>query len=152
MAKRSPPIPQPVGSIRPSAALAAIAASTAVPPIFRMSRAICVASGWLVAAMKLPPFIVTLGMMTVARGLALVECIERGGQRVAPLADQDAASGVLPVRVGRVEGSGVGIIAVHPEDLRPGLLEALALRRKQRNCRGRRRRRRARARAIRESR
>ncbi len=50
MANRSPPMPQPVGSISPSAALAAIAASTAVPPAFNMSRAICVANGWLVAA------------------------------------------------------------------------------------------------------
>ncbi len=45
IANRSPPMPQPVGSIRPSAAFAAIAASTALPPAFRMSSAICVASG-----------------------------------------------------------------------------------------------------------
>ena len=45
-----PPIPLPVGSMRPSAALAAMAASTALPPAFRISSAICVASGWLVAA------------------------------------------------------------------------------------------------------
>ncbi len=51
MANRSPPIPQPVGSISPSAAFAAIAASTAVPPALRISRATCVARGWLVAAM-----------------------------------------------------------------------------------------------------
>src|SRR5262245_48563504 len=50
MANRSPPMPLPVGSISPSAAFAAIAASTADPPDFRMSTAICVASGWLVAA------------------------------------------------------------------------------------------------------
>ena len=35
---------------RASAALAAIAASTALPPAFKMSSATCVASGWLVAA------------------------------------------------------------------------------------------------------
>ncbi len=51
MAKRSPPMPQPTGSIRPSAAFAAMAASTALPPFFRMSIAICVASGCAVAAM-----------------------------------------------------------------------------------------------------
>ncbi len=43
-------MPQPVGSIRPSAALAAIAASTAEPPCFITSRAIWVASGCEVAA------------------------------------------------------------------------------------------------------
>ena len=43
-------MPLPVGSINPSAAFAAIAASTACPPACRISRAICVASGWLVAA------------------------------------------------------------------------------------------------------
>ena len=50
IANRSPPMPQPVGSIRPRAAFAAIAASTAVPPAFNISRATWVASGWLVAA------------------------------------------------------------------------------------------------------
>jgi hypothetical protein len=51
MANRSPPIPQPVGSIRPRAALAAMAASIALPPRCSVSSAIWVASGWLVAAM-----------------------------------------------------------------------------------------------------
>ncbi len=37
--------------MRPSAALAAIAASTAEPPDFRMSSPTCVASGWLVHTM-----------------------------------------------------------------------------------------------------
>jgi hypothetical protein len=55
IANRSPPMPLPVGSISPSAALAAIAASTAVPPAFSTSSAICVASGWLVAAMPFRP-------------------------------------------------------------------------------------------------
>jgi len=50
MANRSPPMPLPVGSIRPSAALAAIAASTAEPPPFITSSAIWVASGCDVAA------------------------------------------------------------------------------------------------------
>jgi hypothetical protein len=50
MANRSPPIPDPVGSMRPSVALAAIAASAALPPFLRISRATWVASGWLVAA------------------------------------------------------------------------------------------------------
>src|SRR5688500_13485698 len=48
MAKRSPPIPFETGSIKPSAALAAMAASTALPPRFRTSSPICVASGTLV--------------------------------------------------------------------------------------------------------
>ena len=43
-------MPLPVGSIRPSAALAAMAASIAVPPCFITSSAICVASGCEVAA------------------------------------------------------------------------------------------------------
>ena len=44
-------MPHPVGSIRPSAAFAAMAASTALPPARSTSSAIWVASGWLVAAM-----------------------------------------------------------------------------------------------------
>ena len=44
-------MPLPTGSTRPSIALAAMAASTAVPPRFSTSSAICVASGWAVAAM-----------------------------------------------------------------------------------------------------
>src|SRR5688572_16384217 len=51
MANRSPPMPLPVGSISPSAALAAIAASTALPPWRIVSSAIWVASGCEVAAM-----------------------------------------------------------------------------------------------------
>src|SRR5690606_6707571 len=47
----------PVGSISPSAAFAAIAASTALPPRFSISRPISVASGWLVATM--PRFAIT---------------------------------------------------------------------------------------------
>ncbi len=50
MANRSPPTPLPVGSIKPNAALAAIAASTAEPPFFITSNAIWVASGCEVAA------------------------------------------------------------------------------------------------------
>src|SRR5690606_4137922 len=50
MANRSPPMPLPVGSIRPNAALAAIAASTAEPPALITSSATWVASGWEVAA------------------------------------------------------------------------------------------------------
>ena len=46
-------MPLPVGSIRPSAALAAIAASMALPPALSTSRAIWVVRGWLVAAMPL---------------------------------------------------------------------------------------------------
>src|SRR5689334_4088472 len=51
MANRSPPTPLPVGSIRPIVALAAIAASTAVPPRLRISSATWLSRGWLVAAM-----------------------------------------------------------------------------------------------------
>ena len=45
IANRSPPTPQLVGSISPSAALVAIAASMALPPLFSTSRPICAASG-----------------------------------------------------------------------------------------------------------
>ena len=45
IANKSPPIPQPVGSTRPSTALAAIAASMALPPSLRVLIAACVASG-----------------------------------------------------------------------------------------------------------
>ena len=50
MANKSPPIPLPVGSTKPSTAFAATAASIAFPPALRISNATCVASGWLVAA------------------------------------------------------------------------------------------------------
>ena len=50
MANRSPPIPHDIGSTTPSTALAAIAASTALPPCWRTRIAAAVASGWLVAA------------------------------------------------------------------------------------------------------
>src|SRR5947207_14693194 len=50
MAKRSPPTPFEVGSINPWAALAAIAASTALPPRWRICAAACAARGWLAAA------------------------------------------------------------------------------------------------------
>src|SRR5229473_1290311 len=48
MAKRSPPIPFETGSIKPSVAFAAMAASTALPPRFKMSIPTCVAAGTLV--------------------------------------------------------------------------------------------------------
>src|SRR5690625_6680297 len=50
IAKRSPPGPFMAGSANPRKALAAMAASTALPPAFRISRATWVARGWLVAA------------------------------------------------------------------------------------------------------
>src|SRR5438094_916872 len=53
MANRSPPMPHDIGSIRPIAALVAIAASTALPPLLSTSRPTCAASGWLVATMPL---------------------------------------------------------------------------------------------------
>src|ERR1700728_511889 len=49
-AKQSPPIPELVGSRNPRQALAAIAASTADPPRFRVSIAASVASGCAVPA------------------------------------------------------------------------------------------------------
>jgi hypothetical protein len=55
MANKSPPMPEPVGSLTPSTAFAAIAASTALPPARSVSSAAKVASGWLVAAMPLLP-------------------------------------------------------------------------------------------------
>src|SRR6266404_5256672 len=48
MAKRSPPMPFETGSINPSVAFAAIAASTALPPRFKISIPTCVAAGTLV--------------------------------------------------------------------------------------------------------
>jgi hypothetical protein len=51
MANKSPPMPLPVGSIKPSAALAAMAASMALPPFCITSKAIWVANGCEVAAM-----------------------------------------------------------------------------------------------------
>ena len=44
-------MPQLVGSVSPSAAFAAIAASTALPPRRSVATPISVASGWLVATM-----------------------------------------------------------------------------------------------------
>ncbi len=44
-------MPFSTGCISPIAAFAAMAASTALPPFFRMSMAICDASGCSVAAM-----------------------------------------------------------------------------------------------------
>jgi hypothetical protein len=44
-------MPQLVGSVRPSAAFAAIAASTALPPLRNVATPTSVASGWLVATM-----------------------------------------------------------------------------------------------------
>ena len=49
IANRSPPMPQPVGSVSPSTAFAAIAASTALPPDRSMSSPAWVANTWLVA-------------------------------------------------------------------------------------------------------
>src|SRR5882762_5730884 len=51
MANRSPPMPHDIGSMSPRAASAAMAASTAVPPLRKTSSPICVASAWLVATM-----------------------------------------------------------------------------------------------------
>src|ERR1700730_18575420 len=48
MAKRSPPTPFETGSINPSVAFTAVAASTALPPRFKMSIPTCVAAGTLV--------------------------------------------------------------------------------------------------------
>ena len=45
IANKSPPMPLPVGSIRPKAIFAAMAASMAVPPFFNTSIPICVARG-----------------------------------------------------------------------------------------------------------
>src|SRR5690348_11247989 len=49
MANRSPPTPFIIGSITPSAALAAIAASTAEPPLASTAAPACDATVWLVA-------------------------------------------------------------------------------------------------------
>src|SRR4030042_1431722 len=47
MANKSPPGPQLIGSIRLSMALAQIAASIALPPVFRISTPAILARGWL---------------------------------------------------------------------------------------------------------
>ena len=47
--KASPPIPVMFGSVTLSTAAMAMAASTAFPPRFRMSRPVSEANGWLVA-------------------------------------------------------------------------------------------------------
>src|SRR5438046_10286996 len=57
MAKRSPPTPFIAGSIRPIAALAAIAASTALPPRSRICTPARAASGWLAATI---PYLVAI--------------------------------------------------------------------------------------------
>src|SRR3990172_3540765 len=57
MAKRSPPIPFPVGSIRPMVAFAAMAASIAFPPRSRIRTPAPAARGWLAATM--PYFVAT---------------------------------------------------------------------------------------------
>ena len=49
MANMSPPMPALCGSVTPSIAAVATAASTALPPCFSMSSPACAASGWLVA-------------------------------------------------------------------------------------------------------
>ena len=49
MANMSPPMPVMWGSVRFSTAAAATAASTALPPICRISSPAVLASGWLVA-------------------------------------------------------------------------------------------------------
>src|SRR5471032_3181113 len=51
MQKQSPPMPVLCGSTTPSTAVAATAASTALPPARSTSMAVSVASGWEVAAM-----------------------------------------------------------------------------------------------------
>src|SRR6185437_13869238 len=48
-------MPLAPGSTRPIMALAAMAASIALPPAFRMSRPVWAASGWLVATMPYLP-------------------------------------------------------------------------------------------------
>src|SRR5262249_6634474 len=51
MAYRSPPMPHDMGSMSPMAALVAMAASMALPPLRRISSPTWAASGWLVATM-----------------------------------------------------------------------------------------------------
>jgi hypothetical protein len=58
-------MPLPVGSRKPITALAAMAASMALPPSLRMSSATCVAMGWLVAAI---PFMAMEGERAAKAG------------------------------------------------------------------------------------
>src|SRR5215470_8162409 len=51
MAKRSPPTPTIIGSTTLSTAAEATAASTALPPCWRIRSPACDASGWLVTTM-----------------------------------------------------------------------------------------------------
>jgi hypothetical protein len=57
MTKRSPPIPFMCGSTSPITALAAIAASIALPPRSRICAPALAASGWLAAT--IPYFVAT---------------------------------------------------------------------------------------------
>ncbi len=58
MANMSPPMPVMCGSVTLSTAAAATAASMALPPSCRISRAVAVARGWLVAATPLGAYTV----------------------------------------------------------------------------------------------
>src|SRR5258706_8622420 len=55
MAKRSPPMPTFIGSIKLSTAAVATAASIALPPLRKISRPAWAASGWLVLTMPFRP-------------------------------------------------------------------------------------------------
>src|SRR5712691_3540295 len=65
MTNRSPPMPLPVGSIRPMVALAEIAASTTFPPRSSCKVAARAASGWLAAT--IPYFVATTDRPTTGR-------------------------------------------------------------------------------------
>ena len=82
-----------IGSVRPSTAFAAIAASTALPPAASTCAPALDASGWLVATM--PSFVAiierpgtTSGGVTGSRGAgrACAEAAPRGAARSSPRA------------------------------------------------------------------
>src|SRR5690606_9229627 len=117
MANRSPPMPLPVGSIRPNAALAAIAASTAEPPCPMTSSAIWVASGCEVAAMacgaitservaKAWPVTRSAAGAAVASSRPRATREDRSAGMAGSPAGKAARQSILPaVRPGRAHGS-----------------------------------------------
>jgi hypothetical protein len=75
MAKRSPPIPSIMGSITPSTALAAIAASMADPPRARICAPAWDARVWLVAT--IPEVVITMERAWARLWAMMGGCMER---------------------------------------------------------------------------
>jgi len=79
--KPPPPTPQLKGSVTPSVAAAATAASTALPPLFRIASAACEAGSLIVATA--PPVPLATGLLAQAgaphaSAMMMVEVSRRG--------------------------------------------------------------------------